>query len=830
MKIHWWIDLPWKLKAVLGSMRRDLAEIRQSIAELEPLFSTLERRQHESTSDFRRAVIDEIRLLRDTEISSLAQLLAREIDLRREETRMLKGQTQMLRGEIGEQGLLAETAARQSQRAAAEARIRSRLIPPVAREPGLSVLIPNWNHSRLLGLATASACGSLDALPTPGEVLILDDASRDESREVAQELAGADERIRLILVDENVGLPRARNILLGQARFEHAMLLDADNQLVPSGVAALYASTLETAAVLAYGNLLRVDETGAVMGVMSNECASPDLANANWIDAMVLVRTERILELGGYECHWVYGLEDWELNLRLLRLGEPFAFVPVLVGKYRTSRLSMVNEAPDSIRHRRIARMFAGDAARDSTRYRTCIHHPAIGYIRRSADWPAPVRVAFAEPVAPASPSPLKVLVVTSGGVSNYGDDAILLSSLQRLQRIRPGCLVSVISDGAICPPLGRLGVWLGTCEEFCRGLSPDAGRHHDDKDDSVLACELSKLDLGTDAQHNLREFDVVLIAGGGNLNIYWPGLIARRAAIAAAARSVGVPYVLSGQGVGPISQEIIPLLSFLVGGATAVATRDQLSLEMLRQIAPLGPRLSMIGDDALGLHCEDEHVTRARLAEIGVPMDRPLLGFHAREAAYVGFSRDELLETARQVDDFAAENGYVVAAVSINMQSHGTEAELLAELAHGHRRRAQWHIVNRGGDVAAIAGAIKACSTFLTHSYHAALFALESRIPTLLFARTEYYQLKGEGLRTAFGIPVPIIARPQLEGGSLAASVRDVSQSTWTRAMASSDVDAWLDEILPRHGNDGAKHPGSNHPPLCTVGSPDRLRSRRVG
>ncbi len=125
-------------------------------------------------------------------------------------------------------------------------------------------------------------------------------------------------------------------------------------------------------------------------------------------------------------------------------------------------------------------------------------------------------------------------------------------------------------------------------------------------------------------------------------------------------------------------------MLSFLVGGARAVATRDQLSLRLLKQIIPDAPRMEMVGDDALGLAYEGPPVARNHLAEIGVPLGRPLLAFQAREANYVGFSRDELKATARQVDDFAAENGYTVLAVPINMQPHGPEASLLSELAYG--------------------------------------------------------------------------------------------------------------------------------------------------
>jgi polysaccharide pyruvyl transferase WcaK-like protein len=705
MKLKSWVRLPWKIKEVLRSMRRDLADSRRMMVELSQMISVLEFRHGELTE----------------EMSSLRERLL---------------------GEVREQGLLTETAVRSATRAAAEMKLRNQLTPPSPREAGVSVLITCWNHAGFLRRSVASAIATLESLPVPGEVLILDDASRDGSREVAQELARADERLRLIQSDENLGLPRARNVLLSQARFEHAMILDSDNQLVPSGIATLYDSARETAAVLAYGNILKVDQGGSVMGVMSNERVTANLQRENWIDAMALVRTDRLLELGGYECQWLYGLEDWELNQRLYCLCEPMVFVPVLVGKHTTLPLSMVHEAPLSSRYRRAWRIFGCVDATDSSRYRACIHHPAIGTLWASTGWSSPAPAPPARAVPQRPPSGLKVLVVTSGGVRNYGDDAILLSTLQRLRRIRPNCLASVVSDGPSCPPLGRLGVWAGTCEEFGSGLDPDDVRHGCRNDQALAGTLSSWLKFGSHTRTDLRSFDVVVIAGGGNLNSYWPELIARRAAIAAAANAAGVPYILSGQGVGPVSVEIIPMLSFLVGGAAAVATRDPVSLRLLRRIVPNGPRMNMVGDDALGLRSDGPVVARGHLAEIGVPLDRPLLGFQAREAGYVGFSRDELKETARQVDDFAAENGYVVVSVPINMQSHGPEVELLADLAYGSRRRAEWHVVNHAGDVAAIAGVIKVCSAFLTHSYHAALFALENRIPTLLFAHTEYYRL----------------------------------------------------------------------------------------
>ena len=779
--------LPWKVREVLRFMRRDLADSRRTMAELSQMMSALELRHGEATEELRREIRQE-------------RALERERERRREEE--MSSLRQFLLGEIQEKGLMMETAALFSSRAAAEMKLRNQLTRPLSRERGVSVLITCWNHAGYLGRTVASAVATLESLPVPGEVLILDDASRDGSTEIAQELVRADERIRLIQSDENLGLPRARNVLLSQARFEHAMILDSDNLLVSSGIVALYASARQTGAVLAYGNIVKADHSGSVMGVMSNERVTANLLTENWIDAMVLVRTDRLLELGGYECQWLYALEDWELNQRLFSLGEPMVFVPVLVGKYTTLPDSMSHEAPLSSRYRRSLRIFSSVDATVSARHRACIHHPAIGTLWTSAGWSSPALAPPAGAVPQRAPSRLKVLVVSSGGVRNYGDDAILLSTLQRLQRIRPNCLASVVSDGASCPPLGRLGVWVGTCEEFGSGLDPDDVRHGC-RDDGTLEGEFSTwLKFGSRTRTELKSFDVVLIAGGGNLNIYWPELIARRAAIAAAANAACVPYILSGQGVGPVSAEIVPMLSFLAQGASAVATRDPLSLQLLRRIVPNGPRMNMIGDDALGLESDEPLVARGHLKEIGVPLDRPLLGFHAREASYVGFSRDELKDTARHVDDYAAENGHVVVAVPVNMQSHGPEVELLADLAYGSPRRAQWHIVNHAADVAAIAGVIKLCSAFLTHSYHAAIFALENRIPTLLFARTEYYRLKGEALRTSFGIPVTLTALPDLANGAIADQLGKISKSSWSRGMMSADVDAWLDSALPRdHG-----------------------------
>ncbi len=793
------LRLPWRLKEVVRAVRRDVETGQRASEEVLRIVLELERRQAEIERDRARerdqgSALEQELLRQLVEARGHTQHLEAEIGSLRE---LIHADRDLLLGEIREHGLLTETAARCSSRSDSEARLREQLVAPSRRQDGVSVLVTCWNHVGYLERAVTTATAALDLLPVPGEVLILDDGSRDGSRELQWKLARADERVRLIQSERNLGLPRARNVLLSQARFEHAMILDSDNQLVPSGLGSLYLSALQTGAVLAYGCLINIQRDGSVIGVISNERLTSAILRENWIDAMVMVRTGRLLELGGYDTQWLHGLEDWELNQRLFTLGEPMAFVPVVVGKYTTAPLSMFREAPTYARYRRGLRVFCSVDGEDSSTYRACVHHPALGTLWSSQGWsgtePDQVRVTRNR-----TRERLKILVVSSGGVLNLGDDAILLSTLQRLQRVRPGSLASVVSDGERCPPLGRLAAWAGTCDEF-------VGRLHGEdvlrglREDRSLLEELSRwVKFGTSRSWSLESYDLVVMAGGGNLNLHWPDLIARRAAIAAAANAAGVPYILSGQGIGPISDEIIPMLSFLAGGAKAVATRDPESAELLRKLCPNGPPMDMVGDDALGLRNEGLLASRRRLAEIGVPPGRRLLAFHAREACYMGFSRAELHETARTVDQFAAENGYAVVCVPINMQPHDPEVALLLELATGGSRRADWFVVNPGADIAAVAGVFKACDAILAHSYHAAIFALENRIPTLLFAGSEYYRLKADALRRGFGIPVPIIADPGLTSHSIADRVREISRASWSRGMTGADVDAWYDRLLP--------------------------------
>jgi glycosyltransferase involved in cell wall biosynthesis len=61
-----------------------------------------------------------------------------------------------------------------------------------------------------------------------GEVIIVDDGSDDETREVLEELSTQDSRIRLICHDENRGLPAARNTGIKYSSLDYIMFGEDD--------------------------------------------------------------------------------------------------------------------------------------------------------------------------------------------------------------------------------------------------------------------------------------------------------------------------------------------------------------------------------------------------------------------------------------------------------------------------------------------------------------------------------------------------------------------------------------------------------------------------
>src|SRR5215510_6921643 len=78
-----------------------------------------------------------------------------------------------------------------------------------AAGPRVSVVIPAYNAQETLERAIRTV---LDQTVAPFEVIVVDDASTDGTRELVQALAAQDPRLRLIASSPNAGPAHCRNI------------------------------------------------------------------------------------------------------------------------------------------------------------------------------------------------------------------------------------------------------------------------------------------------------------------------------------------------------------------------------------------------------------------------------------------------------------------------------------------------------------------------------------------------------------------------------------------------------------------------------------------
>jgi cellulose synthase/poly-beta-1,6-N-acetylglucosamine synthase-like glycosyltransferase len=118
-------------------------------------------------------------------------------------------------------------------------------------------VIPCFNYAQYLPAAIDSA---LSQEGVKVDVVVVDDASTDDSLAIARRIADADPRVRALANDANCGAVETFNRGLSAARGEFLVRLDADDLLTPGALARAVAVMQQTPSVgLVYGHPLHFD-------------------------------------------------------------------------------------------------------------------------------------------------------------------------------------------------------------------------------------------------------------------------------------------------------------------------------------------------------------------------------------------------------------------------------------------------------------------------------------------------------------------------------------------------------------------------------------------
>ncbi|HEX8282723.1 MAG TPA: glycosyltransferase [Pyrinomonadaceae bacterium] len=188
--------------------------------------------------------------------------------------------------------------------------------------PSVSVIIPTRNRSALLPRAVESA----RLAGTDVEVIVIDDASTDETREVCSRLG-----VRCLRARRRLGPSGARNVGLVASAGEFVSFLDDDDRRLPGSLdAQAGALAARPDAGLVYGRVLYGDGEGrATGGSYPEEFPRGDifwrLMRRNFIPCpSVVFRRECLLRVGLLD-EDVPGVEDWDLWVRIAERYEALA-------------------------------------------------------------------------------------------------------------------------------------------------------------------------------------------------------------------------------------------------------------------------------------------------------------------------------------------------------------------------------------------------------------------------------------------------------------------------------------------------------------------------
>ena len=274
-------------------------------------------------------------------------------------------------------------------------------------------------------------------------------------------------------------------------------------------------------------------------------------------------------------------------------------------------------------------------------------------------------------------------------------------------------------------------------------------------------------IDEGDPARTTMRAVasaDKVVVTGAGNLASTWPAHIIERWALSRLAAAAGIPFVVSGQTLGPeLTADDATLLTEMLDSAELVGVRESASLALARR---------------LGITHAVQTVDDASFLKI----DEPTPAAPAIERPYCLVSLSTHVGVADRVDfqtSVAALLDAIAESTGLGIVFYAHFGPLDGEAARGdvvmHRAVAALMSsptdVVETGDSDAAAWLARRASLVVSSRYHPAVFAVSAGVPTLGIAVDEYTTVKLTGALGNFGQDAVVSAADVISGGAVAVS-----------------------------------------------------------
>lgn len=180
----------------------------------------------------------------------------------------------------------------------------------------ISIIVPCYNQAQYLDEALQSVW---EQTYDHWECIIVNDGSPDDTEEVAKRWIEKDNRF-IYLKKENGGLSSARNFGIEQAKGEFILPLDADDRIGANYLSlAIDVFQKDSGVKVVY---CQAEKFGEEEGIWQlSPFSIYDLALHNMIFCSAIFKREDWKLAGGYDVNLIYGLEDWEIWIAILKNG-----------------------------------------------------------------------------------------------------------------------------------------------------------------------------------------------------------------------------------------------------------------------------------------------------------------------------------------------------------------------------------------------------------------------------------------------------------------------------------------------------------------------------
>jgi glycosyltransferase involved in cell wall biosynthesis len=207
--------------------------------------------------------------------------------------------------------------------------------------PLVSVIMPSYNHARFIGESIESV---LDQDCQDLELVIVDDASADDSRRVIEAYQTKDSRIRAFFHETNMGIAKTVNEAFDATRGRFVAHISSDDLWVKHKLQRQLAILEEDDNLVVYGDIQSIDAEG---DAIASEKAKqrkrpeakrsgdilPDLIEGNFVGGQSMIYKRENAQAIRHDEELKY-VNDWKYVLDLAERCK-FHFIPECLAKYR---------------------------------------------------------------------------------------------------------------------------------------------------------------------------------------------------------------------------------------------------------------------------------------------------------------------------------------------------------------------------------------------------------------------------------------------------------------------------------------------------------------